>query len=98
MKKIIWAFGIVVMGALISKTASAESKCQDFEQVICNMMYAPSWCVTLSVGGEVLKKPLLAKGSNGCVAVHALRKKACDKGLQWRNLSEEEVHCVVLPR
>jgi hypothetical protein len=59
-------------------------------------MVAPVWCVSLSVGGEVLKKPLYAKASNSCVAINQLRKKACDKGLEWKDLADEEVHCVIV--
>ena len=76
----------------------AKSLCQDFESALCIQIYAPVWCVSLSVGGEVVKKPLYAKGSNACVATHRLRKKACDKGLSWKDLADDEVHCVALPK
>lgn len=98
MKKIFWVITLLSVGVLFSKPASAESKCTDFEQSMCIQMVAPVWCVSLSVGGEAVKKPLYAKGSNACVAMNQLRKKACDKGLSWKDLADEEVHCVMLPR
>jgi len=96
MKKIFWVMTILSVGALFSNHASAESKCSDYKSSMCIQMYAPVWCVSLSVGGEVLKKPLYSKGSNSCVAIDQLRKKACDKGLEWKDLADEEVHCVSL--
>ena len=96
MKKILWAFGVIVLGALFSQTASAASKCESFESSMCIQVYAPAWCVALSVGGETLKKPVFSKGSNACVASNSLRKKLCDKGLNWKDLVEDEVHCVPL--
>jgi hypothetical protein len=30
------------------------------------------------------------------VAINQLRKKACDKGLEWKDLADEEVHCVMV--
>lgn len=97
MKKIFWVVSFLALGVLFSKPASAENKCRDFQQSMCIQMYAPVWCVSLSVGGETLKKPLYAKASNACVAMNQLRKKACDKGLSWKDLADEEVHCVMLP-
>jgi len=96
MKKIFWVITLLSVGVLFSKPASAESKCTDYQQSMCIQMYAPVWCVSLSVGGETLKKPLYAKASNSCVAINQLRKKACDKGLEWKDLADEEVHCVIV--
>jgi len=98
MKKIIIAISVVTFGIILSSKAWAGSKCQDFEPSMCIQIYAPAWCVSLSVGGEVVKKPLFAKASNSCVATDRLRKRACDQGLNWKELSDEEVHCVILPR
>ncbi|NBX76171.1 MAG: hypothetical protein EBQ92_06420 [Proteobacteria bacterium] len=96
MKKLFWVITLLSVGVLFSKNASAENKCSDYQQSMCIQMVAPVWCVSLSVGGEVLRKPLYAKGSNACVAMNQLRKKACDKGLDWKDLADEEVHCVML--
>jgi len=89
---------MILTGLFMPKTSYAKSLCQDFESALCIQVYAPVWCVSLSVGGEVVKKPIFAKGSNACVATNQLRKKACDKGLSWKDLADEEVHCVALPR
>lgn len=91
-------FGVLLgWGLFFPQSLFAKSSCEDFRPSLCIQMYAPVWCVSLSVGGEVVKKPLYAKGSNACVAMDQLRKKACDKGLSWKDLAEDEVHCVVLP-
>lgn len=96
MKKIFWVFGILVLGTLLSKSASAASKCESFESSMCIQVYAPVWCVALSSGGEPLKKPVFTKGSNACVAHDLIRRKLCDKGLDWKDLADDEVHCVPL--
>jgi len=95
MQKKALLIGLVLSwGALFSQPVSAKSVCEDFESSLCFQIFAPVWCVSLSVGGEVVKKPLLAKGSNSCIAIESLKKKACDRGLDWRKLVDEEVHCV----
>lgn len=78
--------------------SEARTACRDYEPGICNQIYAPARCVALSVGGEPTRKPLLAKGSNACVAVDRLRKKACHRGLPWRDLAEDEVYCIQLAK
>lgn len=98
MKKIIIVLSVVAFGIIFSNKAWAGNKCQNFEPSLCMQIYAPAWCVSLSVGGQVVKRPLFAKGGNSCIAMESLRKKACDQGLSWKNLSDEEVHCVLLPR
>jgi len=97
MKKFLISSALFIAATFISIPAFAGSKCKDFEPSLCFQMHSPSWCVSLSVGGEAVKKPLLAKGINRCFATNALRKSACEKGLSWRDLSDDEVHCVLLP-
>jgi hypothetical protein len=97
MKKL-WVVGVVILGTFFSPTASAAKKCDGVDQSMCIQVYAPAWCVALSVGGEVVKSPVLGKGSNACFALGKLRKRACEQGLNWKELSDEEVHCVVLPQ
>jgi len=94
MTKILMALGIIVLASFLSFPAFAGSKCKDFEPALCFQIHSPAWCVSLSVGGEVVSKPLLAKGVNRCFATNSLKKRACDKGLNWRELIDEEVHCV----
>jgi len=96
MKKILWVLSFLSLGVLISKSAFAESKCQGFKESLCVQVYAPVWCVSLSVGGAALKKPIYSKASNACVAMNQIRKKACDKGFDWKSLEDEEVHCVLV--
>ncbi|NBX91656.1 MAG: hypothetical protein EB078_01295 [Proteobacteria bacterium] len=100
MKKLFWILGIgfAIAGAFFSQTASAKESCQGVGQDMCIQLYSPSYCVALSVGGVVTKKPLLAKGYNACAAMNTLRKKACSQGLDWKSLDDEEVHCIALPR
>lgn len=97
MKRLLMSSLILIAATCISLPAFAGFKCKDFEPALCFQMHAPSKCVSLSVGGEILKRPLLADGVNRCFATNALRKKACDKGLDWRELADEEVHCVLVP-
>lgn len=97
MLKLALSITVLVLATCISLPAFAGFKCKDFEPALCFQMHAPSKCVSLSVGGEILKRPILADGVNRCFATNALRKKACDKGLDWRELADEEVHCVLLP-
>lgn len=96
MKKALLVLSLLSIGLLISKNGFAESKCEDFKESLCIQTHVPVWCVSLSVGGTALKKPLYSKASNACVATNQLRKKACDKGLDWKSLADEEVHCVLI--
>ena len=89
---------LVALGLAFPDSSEARTPCRDYEPGMCLQIYAPARCVALSVGGEPTRKPLLAKGSNACVAVDRLRKKACHRGLPWRDLAEDEVYCIQLPK
>jgi len=89
---------LVALGLAFPDPSEARTPCRDYEPGVCLQIYAPARCVALSVGGEPTRKPLLAKGSNACVAVDRLRKKACHRGLPWRDLTEDEVYCIQLAK
>lgn len=89
---------LVALGLAFPGPSEARTPCTDYEPGMCLQVHAPARCVALSVGGRPTRKPLLAKGSNACIAVDRLRKKACDRGLPWRDLAEDEVYCIQLPK
>jgi hypothetical protein len=89
---------LVALGLAYPDPSEARTPYRNYEPGMCLQIYAPAPCVALSVAGEPTRNPLLAKHSNASVAVDRLRKKACHRGLPWRDLAEDEVYCIQLAK
>lgn len=62
---------------------------------MCTMVFMPATCSASSVNGRKLAEPITAAGGNPCMAQSAIRVAACQKGLDWENLNDDEITCSV---
>lgn len=63
------------------------------EKAICTMQYAPSSCRATTLNGDPLDKPIAARGGNPCLGAVNVKTAACEKGLEWWKLRDEEIEC-----
>jgi len=62
---------------------------------MCTMQFMPATCSVSSINGNPLSQPVSATGGNPCQAEAALRGAACEKGLDWEAIREDEVVCSI---
>lgn len=74
----------------IQQTADCASITQN---TICTMEFAPATCSAFTLNHEPLKPSISAEGGNPCAAMANVRAAACERGLDWQALRDEEIHC-----
>jgi len=84
------------LGGNPSPTDQDEANCAEIGQnTICTMEYAPTTCTAYTLHGERLNEAIGAHGGNPCLASMNVKIAACEKGLEWWRLRDDEIFCPI---